>query len=628
MRSLLQVFVAVTGMSQLSHHHMLAAAANVSQHSGIMITNQQGQPVFHHPSVILHGPAPLNMHNAPSAAAAAAAANAKRHRESYTVRDKIAMVRKFQREDPPLSVRKFAQTYGIPANTFKHWLQLYEGGVPEELTGVESQSRRRIRPGKYPLLERRVVEFLKNRSPHEPKIHWTVLRDHCEDWAKDLPDDERSDFTLTNGWIARVLKRNSLTNVEGGDIYPFNEYLPLDTHYEDISEKFIVRKRSKHSSAMSSSMLGLSYNDSNEIPDYPSDVALQRPPEHTMMTMTHPSIPPPPPAGLSHAQMQQQSQQQQVIPVTVPRIPIMDHSPSNVGGNTGNNNVVVNVGGNNPGNSNSSNNNGGELTFDDVDQAIKVIIRYSRNKRLFDVLDTTYQLAMQLREPRTHSLGGPLTQQAQPPQQQQHVPPQQPHQQHNPHAHPNALSQHPQHHQVASVAVSGLGGHPQTQGHQQGMGVVGGPSAAHMQTLAQQQQHAQQVAAVAHHREAMAAAAAAAAVAAAAAQAQAHQQALSSPAHAQQRGHNHGQHALGMPVNVNGGASNPHHVMNHHLARHAHHPTLNDDDDGDDDDEDDSDDDSQTPPHLKVPKEVVEHAQHAHAQAQAHAQQQHSHLVW
>lgn len=279
---------------------------------------------------------------------------AKRHRESYTVRDKINMVKRFQSEDPPMSVRKFSTIHGIPSNTFKHWIQLYESGVPEELVSLESQNRRRIRPGKYPNLEKKVVEYLKAQTPNDPKVAYGQLRDMCEVWSKEyLSDAERVDFALTHGWILRVLRRHSLMNVEGAEFYnTANEgsvgnlatssgsngpAMPLH-HVVDPSMDVdnLLGKRDRTAAF-----------DQNNM-DYSSD------------------------SGIHPTQL----------------------SPS-----TSHHHLLANN------NSNNSNNNNNVATSseehpnpEDVDHAMKVIINYARAHRLFDVLDTTYQLSIQIRD--------------------------------------------------------------------------------------------------------------------------------------------------------------------------------------------------------------------------------------
>eukprot|EP01042_Synura_sphagnicola_P015816 gene15816-20032_t len=142
-----------------------------------------------------------------------------RQRESYTVRDKIAMVKKYKSVSPPISIRRFSMQFGIPANTFKHWIVAYGNGVPEDLGSLESQSRRRIRPGKFPDVENKVVDFLKTRDPDGPKVDSQILRDMVDQWAKELLNEkDLEEFKVTPSWIQRVLRRHPLNNVEGIEV--------------------------------------------------------------------------------------------------------------------------------------------------------------------------------------------------------------------------------------------------------------------------------------------------------------------------------------------------------------------------------------------------------------------------
>lgn len=182
-----------------------------------------------------------------------------RQRESYTVRDKLAMVRKFQNFDPPISMRKFSLQYGIPPNTFKVWVKLYEKNIPEELATIESQSRRRIRPGKFTKVEDKILEFFKSRDAStEGRIDVQNLRELIDVWCKEiLTEEEQDSFKITPSWLQRVLRRNSITDVDGVDILvangAFSELegpmlenattMPNEQDIQIITEKFIGKKR-------------------------------------------------------------------------------------------------------------------------------------------------------------------------------------------------------------------------------------------------------------------------------------------------------------------------------------------------------------------------------------------------
>lgn len=143
----------------------------------------------------------------------------KRQRESYTVSEKLSMVKKFQSENPPTSIRKFSIKYGIPANTFKHWVQIFENGVPDELKSLDSQTRKRIRPGKFPKLEKQVIDYIRVESINNPEntITWLALREKCNEWIKSLMTEKEIEASsFSNGWLLRVLRRNSLTQYIDG----------------------------------------------------------------------------------------------------------------------------------------------------------------------------------------------------------------------------------------------------------------------------------------------------------------------------------------------------------------------------------------------------------------------------
>lgn len=187
-------------------------------------------------------------------------AHRSRQRESYTVRDKIAMVKKFLSVQPPISIRRFSVQYGIPSNTFKHWISTYENGVPEDLNSLESQSRRRIRPGKFPAVENKVIEFLKARDlANEGKIDAQSLKEKCDAWAKEcLTEKEIEDFKVTPSWLQRVMRRHSLNNVDGIEVTlatgadhdptvlaASSSAIPDETDIQNIVEKFLSRKRQR-----------------------------------------------------------------------------------------------------------------------------------------------------------------------------------------------------------------------------------------------------------------------------------------------------------------------------------------------------------------------------------------------
>lgn len=143
----------------------------------------------------------------------------KRQRESYTVSEKLSMVKKYQSENPPTSIRKFSLKYGIPANTFKHWVQNFENGIPDELKSVDSQTRKRIRPGKFPKLEKQVIDYIRIECINHPNntITWLTLREKCNEWIKNLMSEkELEESPFSNSWLLRVLRRNSLSQYIDG----------------------------------------------------------------------------------------------------------------------------------------------------------------------------------------------------------------------------------------------------------------------------------------------------------------------------------------------------------------------------------------------------------------------------
>lgn len=228
-------------LSHISHPQQTQQGHLLSQQNDNLVSlDFQTHPILNSPS-----PTPDNIDN-----------DVGRQRASYTARDKIAMVKKFKGVSPPISIRRFSMQYGIPANTFKHWIVAYANGVPEDLGSLESQSRRRIRPGKFPVVENKVVEFLKARELDAPKIDSQILREMVDQWAKELLNEkELEEFKVTPSWIQRVLRRHALNNVEGIEVVfaagaeldaamrAPSSTIPDDADIQQISEKFLSKKR-------------------------------------------------------------------------------------------------------------------------------------------------------------------------------------------------------------------------------------------------------------------------------------------------------------------------------------------------------------------------------------------------
>ena len=96
-------------------------------------------------------------------------------------------------------------------NTFSRNVKRYKAGDLEPLDTV------RIKARKYTTVEEKVVQYVDLRSKlyqHDKcGLSWFYLKEKAEQFVDALPATERlayNDFTVSNGWLERVLKRHGL----------------------------------------------------------------------------------------------------------------------------------------------------------------------------------------------------------------------------------------------------------------------------------------------------------------------------------------------------------------------------------------------------------------------------------
>mmetsp|Transcript_839 Transcript_839/g.1413 ORF Transcript_839/g.1413 Transcript_839/m.1413 type:complete len:195 (-) Transcript_839:158-742(-) len=91
---------------------------------------------------------------------------------------------------------------------------------------IGAHDAKRQKKSPYFEVEQRLVEFLKLRreqySPDNLGISYLLLQEKCLQFANFLPEDIRSDFKASPGYISNVLKRNGFggvnLNCEGGKV--------------------------------------------------------------------------------------------------------------------------------------------------------------------------------------------------------------------------------------------------------------------------------------------------------------------------------------------------------------------------------------------------------------------------
>ena len=80
-----------------------------------------------------------------------------------------------------------------------------------------SDTGKRMKSGRYPYLEQKLVNYIRERQKEQLAVNWSEMKGKVRDWIEEIEDEKErnsyDDFQISDGWISNILKRH---NIKGG----------------------------------------------------------------------------------------------------------------------------------------------------------------------------------------------------------------------------------------------------------------------------------------------------------------------------------------------------------------------------------------------------------------------------